>query len=110
LLLLVTLVTVLLFIGSRPGVEAIIPNTPWDKLAHLVAYGGFAALAWVFLGGASTFAPSAVAGMVGRMVEPMQHSPPGRAADVRGALLAVLVLRFLQAAAQRREQVSATPR
>lgn len=117
LLLLVTLVTVMLFIGSRPGVEVIIPNPPWDKLAHLVAYGGFAALAWVFLGGASTFGPLAVAGLIGLMDETMQYYSPGRAADFRdivadmsGALLAVLVLRLLQAAAQRREQVSATPR
>ena len=50
-LLLVTLVTAMLFLGSRPGIEDVIPNPPWDKLAHMVAFGGFAALAWVAMGG-----------------------------------------------------------
>ncbi len=113
LLLLVTLVTVMLFIGSRPGVEVIIPNPPWDKLAHLIAYGGFATLAWIFLGGVSTFGPLAVVATIGLMDEAMQYYSPGRSADFRdiiadlsGALLAVLVLRVLQAAAERREQLT----
>ena len=114
LLLLLSLVTMMLFIGSRPGVEVIVPNPPWDKLAHLIAYGGFATLAWIFLGGRSTLGPLAVAGLIGCMDETMQYYSPGRSADFRdiiadlsGALLAVLVLRSLQAAAQRRTQ--ATP-
>ncbi len=106
LLLLLSLVTVMLFIGSRPGVEVIVPNPPWDKVAHLIAYGGFATLAWIFLGGRSTLGPVAVVALIGLMDETMQYYSPGRSADFRdivadlsGALLAVLVLRILQAAA-----------
>ncbi len=113
LMLLLTLVTVMLFIGSRPGVEVIVPNPPWDKLAHLVAYGGFGTLAWIFLGGRSTLIPVAVAGLIGLMDEVMQYYHPGRSADFRdiiadlsGALLAMLVLRILQAAARRRAQAT----
>ena len=115
LLLLVTLVSVMLFIGSRPGVEVIIPNPPWDKVAHLIAYGGFATLTWVFLRGASTFWPLAAVGLIGLMDEAMQYYSPGRAADFRdiiadltGGLLAVLVLKYLQAAAQRQASIQRT--
>src|SRR5690606_11892121 len=98
LLLLVTLVSAMLFMGSRPGVEVIIPNPPWDKVAHLMAYGGFATLTWVFLRGTSFLGPLAVVGMIGLLDEAMQYYSPSRTADLQdivadlaGGLLAVLV-------------------
>jgi VanZ family protein len=114
LLLLVTLVTAMLIIGSRPGVEVVIPNPPWDKVAHLIAYGGFATLSWVCFRGASTLGPLAIVLLIGLMDEFMQYHSPGRSADLRdivanlaGGLLAVLVLKYLQAALQRKSR--ATP-
>ena len=107
LLLLLTLVTTMLFLGSRPGIEAAIPVPPWDKLAHLVAFGGFAALAWVVLKGRSWWGPVAVAAVISVLDEGMQYYSPGRTAafadmvaDLAGAILAVLVLWFLQAASR----------
>ena len=85
LMLLVSLVTAMLLIGSRPGAEVIIPNPPWDKLAHLVAYGGFATLAWVFLGGGSTFGPLAAAGLIPAPAVARDTAPP-HSAVISGSL------------------------
>jgi VanZ family protein len=115
LLLLLTLATTMLLMGSRPGIEAVIPSPPWDKLAHLVAFGGFASLAWVVLKGNSQAWPVAVAGLIALMDEGMQYYSPGRSADVRdlvadltGALLAVLVLKFLRGIATSRRRLPAS--
>ena len=110
LLLLVALVTTMLFIGSRPGIEAAIPTPPWDKIAHFVVFGGFATMAWIVMRGGSEAGPIAVAGLISLMDEGMQYYSPGRTAafadivaDLAGALLAVLVLRFLQASSRQAE-------
>jgi VanZ family protein len=107
LLLLLTLATTMLLLGSRPGIEAAIPSPPWDKLAHLVAYGGFAALSWVVLKGRTWWGPVTVAVVIGLLDEGMQYYHPARSADARdliadltGALIAVLVLQLLRAASR----------
>lgn len=104
LLLLVSLVTAMLYFGSRPYIHVVIPNPPWDKLAHLLAFGGFAALAWVVLGARSYLGPILVTCVIGLMDEGMQYYSPGRTADVTdigadlvGAMVALLVLRVLKA-------------
>jgi hypothetical protein len=109
LLLLAMLVTTMLYLGSRPGIGVFIPQPPWDKLAHLVTFGGYAALAWVGLKGASEVLPILVVGLISLMDEGMQHFSPGRSSDPRdiladlaGALVAVLVLKWLHNAAGRR--------
>jgi VanZ family protein len=80
----------------------VIPNPPWDKLAHLIVFGGYAGLAWVVLKGASQLVPVLVAGLISLLDEVMQYYSPGRTADFRdivadlmGALIVVLVLKAL---------------
>jgi VanZ family protein len=90
-----------------------IPSPPWDKLAHLAAFGGFAALSWVVFKGTSQAGPIAVVALISLMDEGMQYYSPGRSADFRdivadltGAVLAILVLKFLQTMASRRRAFS----
>ena len=106
LLLLVTLVTAMLYAGSQPVFQIVIPNPPWDKLAHATAFGGFAALAWVVLGARSSSGAIMVAFVIALMDEGMQYYTPGRTADVTdivadltGAIMAMLMLRLLKARA-----------
>ena len=113
LLLLVTLATAMLYFGSQPGIEGMIPNPPWDKLAHMVAFGGFAALAWVAMGGRSQLGAVVVAGAISLMDEGMQYYTPGRTADftdivadLAGAAMVVLILRTMRTQAIRRLAVS----
>jgi len=103
LLLLGTLVTAMLYLGTRPGISVIFPFLPWDKLLHATAYGGYAALAWVAMAGRSLWGPVMLAGAIGMMDEGAQYYSPGRTADFRdivadllGAMLVVLILRTLQ--------------
>lgn len=103
LLLTVSLTVALLFLGSRPGAGNFIPPVPWDKLAHLVVYGGFGALAWIVFASKSLIWPVFMVAIIGFMDETMQYFTPGRSADVldlvadiSGAVLAVLLLRLIQ--------------
>lgn len=103
LLLLATLVTAMLYLGTRPGISEIFPFLPWDKLLHATAYGAYAALGWVAMAGRSLWGPVLLAGAIGMMDEGAQYYTPGRSADFRdiiadliGAMLIVLVLRTLQ--------------
>ena len=109
LLLLVTLVAALLYLGSRPGIEVVIPSPPWDKLAHLVVFGGFAALGWVVLGARSYLGPVLIVAGIGLVDETLQHFSPGRtadagdiAADLVGAIIAMLILAALRSQSLRR--------
>ena len=116
LLLLVSLVTAMLFFGSQPGAEAVIPAPPWDKLAHLFVFGGFAALGWVVLGARSYLGPVLLTGIIGLMDEGMQYYAPGRTADITdivadliGATMALLVLKLLRDQAIRQRAVVPVP-
>ena len=99
LLLLVTLVTAMLYFGSQPQIQTVIPSPPWDKVAHMTVFGGFTAIAWVALGGRSWFGPVLVAFVIALLDEGMQYYAPGRSADVSdivadlvGGIVALLVL------------------
>jgi VanZ family protein len=91
--------------GAQPYAVGAIP-APWDKLAHLLLYGGFSGAAWVTLGGgrrtADLLAPL-TAITVGIADELAQALNPGRAvsfsdlaADMLGALLVVAMLAWLR--------------
>jgi VanZ family protein len=91
--------------GAQPYAVGIVAP-PWDKVAHLVLYGGFGGAAWVMLGGArptaDVLAPMAAV-IVGVADELMQSFNPGRvvglgdiAADATGALLVVATLAVLR--------------
>ncbi len=97
--------------GAQPYAVGAIP-APWDKLAHIVLYGGFCAAAWVALGGARPTADllaPIVAVSVGLLDEYAQTFNPGREvglddlfADSVGAVAAVLVLTALRDLVRRR--------
>jgi VanZ family protein len=95
----------LLWHGAQPYAVGAVP-APWDKLAHLVLFGGFSAAAWVMLGGARATADllaPMVAVAVGVVDEVAQSYNPGRAvglddlaADAVGAVLAAVALALLR--------------
>ncbi|MCA3179534.1 MAG: VanZ family protein [Burkholderiaceae bacterium] len=106
--------------GAQPYAVGAVP-APWDKLAHLLLYGGFSAAAWVALGGARPTADllaPIVAVSVGLLDEYAQALNPGREvgiydlfADAVGAVAAVLVLTALRGLVRRRADARrATPR
>ena len=108
-LLLATLVTLLLALGSTPLLVDAAPNPPWDKLAHAAVFGGFGGLAWVATGARTVRLPFAIVAVVALADETLQYYAPGRTADLRdivadlsGALVALMVLRALQATQARR--------
>jgi len=91
--------------GAQPYSVGLVPP-PWDKLAHVIAFGGFGGTAWVILGGtrpaADVLAPLAAVA-VGIADEFAQQFNPGRgvsgadiAADAIGAILVVLALALLR--------------
>jgi VanZ family protein len=91
--------------GAQPYAVGVF-REPWDKVAHLVLYGGFGGAAWVMLGGgrptADLLAPMAAV-TVGVADEFAQSFNPGRvvglgdiAADAIGALLVVATLVLLR--------------
>ncbi len=101
--------------GAQPYAVGAVPP-PWDKLAHVVLYAGFAAAAWVMLGGgrrtADVLAPMAAIA-VGVLDEVAQTFNPGRevglwdlAADATGAILAVLLLASARRALRRSDRPS----
>ena len=102
LLLLVTLVTVMLYSGHQPGIQAVLLHPPWDKVAHMVVYGCFAGLAWVASGARQRLLALAAVLVIGLMDEAMQYYTPGRTADVMdlvadlagGALALALLVRL----------------
>ncbi len=91
--------------GAQPYSVGFVP-APWDKLAHMIAFGGFGGMAWVMLGGtrplADWLAPLAAL-VVGIADEFAQQFTPGRgvsgadlAADAFGAILVVMALAMLR--------------
>lgn len=99
----------MLVAGSQPAAREFIPPVPWDKVAHLIVFAGFGALVWVMLASRSIIWPVFIVAIIGFLDESMQFFTPGRvadpgdlAADIGGALIAVLVLRALQIVVTRR--------
>lgn len=104
--------------GAQPHAVGLV-SEPWDKLAHLVLFGGFGASAWVVLGGgrhtADLLAPMAAAA-IGVLDELAQSTNPGRtaglddlAADAFGALLAVAILAALRERARGTARLATPP-
>ena len=104
LALLATCGALLFFLlGTRPGASAMVPPAPYDKLAHMVVFGGFAGIAWLVGAGRSVLLPIAVALALGCTDELLQSFTPGRdadwhdiVADVAGALLVIVLLQFVR--------------
>jgi VanZ family protein len=95
----------LLWHGSQPYAVGAV-RAPWDKLAHLILFGGFGGAAWVMLGGArptaDALAPLVAVGM-GVLDEFAQSFHPGRmvgfddlAVDALGAIIVVAALATLR--------------
>lgn len=79
----------LFYLGAKPFAAGLFP-APWDKLAHLAAYGSLTALLWLGAGGRMTFTVIAAVVAIGGLDELHQAGIPGRDAD--GADFAVDVL------------------
>jgi VanZ family protein len=105
--------------GAQPYSVGLVP-APWDKLAHVIAFGGFGGTAWVMLGGtrrvADVLAPLAAVG-VGVADEFAQQFNPGRgvsgadiAADAIGAILVVMTLALLRERVRRGRLAAKTAR
>ncbi len=108
LLALLVLVAALLAAGGQPWAPKLVPAPPTDKLLHMVAFGGFTALSWIALGGTTALVPVLTTLLIGLADEIQQSYSPGRtaslydlAADLAGALVAVIVLSLLRRALRR---------
>ncbi len=96
------LVANLFWHGAQPYAVGLF-NAPWDKLAHLVVYGGFASLLWVLASPHGTTWAVLGCAVLGVADEVAQGYSPGRhmsmgdwATDVCAAVLAALVLDTLR--------------
>lgn len=76
----IVFLTVIFFGGSQPGAATWV-STPWDKLVHFMAYGGFTALLWLSFGGRRPWLGFGIAVLVGVLDETMQLTLPTRVAD-----------------------------
>lgn len=90
-------------LGTRPDASAMVPPAPYDKLAHMLVFGGFAGIAWLVGAGRSFLLPVVVALVLGCTDELLQSFTPGRdadwhdiVADVAGALLVVGLLQLVR--------------
>lgn len=102
-IMLVCVLPLFFFLGTRPGAAAVIPPAPFDKLAHMAVFGGFAAIVWVIGAGRSRWLPLLFVLALGCMDEFLQARTPGRdadwhdlVADLTGALLAVAILEVIR--------------
>jgi hypothetical protein len=96
-------VLVLFLLGTRDDAWRFIPPEPFDKLAHVLVFGGFAAVAWLIGGGRFVVVPLLAAMAVGFADEGLQAFTPGRdpdwrdlVADFAGAFAAVAMLQLLR--------------
>ena len=71
----------LFYLAAKPFAAGLFP-APWDKVAHLLVYGGLTALVWVVTGGRMTFTVIAAVVVVGGLDELHQADIPGRVSDV----------------------------
>lgn len=71
----------LFFLAAKPFAAGLFP-APWDKLAHLAAYGTLTVLLWLGAGGRMTFTVIAAVVAIGGLDELHQAGIPGRVADI----------------------------
>lgn len=74
------IVVLLFYLGSKPIAVGLFPE-PWDKLAHLVVFGGITALLWFATAGRRSLMVICVIAVIGAMDEWHQGSLPGRSMD-----------------------------
>jgi VanZ family protein len=93
----------LFYHGAQSYAPAMIPSPPWDKLAHLVFFGGVSTLVWVVVAGRHAWTVVAAVALIGGLDEFAQSQTPGRTADwtdwvtdVCASLLAIAVLAALR--------------
>jgi VanZ family protein len=100
---LVSLIVALFYFGSRPSAGGLFPSG-WDKLIHLLFFGGIAALAFVGSGSRRPLLSVFLVAVLGLLDEVGQSFNPARVAsvadwtmDVLGAGLAVIALKTIAA-------------
>lgn len=100
--LLITLlaITQLFYLGSQPFAAGLF-NEPWDKLAHLVAYGSITLMLWIVSAGRKPLAIIALVAVLGLLDELHQFSLPGRSAsgtdlltDIAAASIVIAMLQI----------------
>ena len=85
-------VAMLFYLGSKPFAGGLFAH-PFDKLVHLVAFGGLAGVLWIMLGGRGRFADHGaviLAGLVGTADEAVQRLIPTRQASLGDLLFDML--------------------
>lgn len=107
-LILLGLMSTLLYLGSRPGAGGIFPP-PWDKLVHLLFFGGLAVLTYIGLGARRPLLTIMLVALFGAADEFAQSLNPTRVAsaadwamDLLGACLAMLVVKLMVRGVSRR--------
>ena len=115
--LLVLVLLVFFVLGTRSFAWHFSPRPPFDKLAHIVVFGAFAALVLLATGARLWWLGPAAVVALGLLDETLQRHTPGRdadlsdvAADLVGALAAVALLHFLRRLYARRLALAATGR
>lgn len=103
----IVFVTLLFWGGSQPEAAGLF-EPPFDKAAHLIAFGGFGFLLWLALDGRWPWLVIVLAGVVGALDEWRQGFLPGRAVslgdfamDIVAPSLVVIVLMVLKARSAR---------
>ena len=101
--LLVGLMIALFHVGSQPGAGGLFPSG-WDKLVHVLYFGGIAALAYVGTGSRRPIFSIVLIAFFGMLDEVGQSFNPSRVssaadwvADIAGAGLAVVFLKLVAA-------------
>jgi VanZ family protein len=98
-------VAALFYLGEQPFAVDLFPE-PWDKLAHLLCFGGIAALLFYCDGGRHPRTVIILVSMIGMLDESHQGRLPGRNLDVgdllTDALAAYLAVTACQWLARRR--------
>ena len=101
--LLVGLMIALFYVGSLPAAGGLFPSG-WDKLVHVLYFGGVAALAYVGSGSRRPIFSIVLIAFLGMLDEVGQSFNPSRVAsaadwvaDIAGAVLAVIFLRLAAA-------------
>ena len=99
--LLVSLILALFYFGSQPTAGGLFPSG-WDKMVHILFFGGVASLAFIGTGSRRPIYSIILVGVLGLLDEIGQSFNPARVAsvadwlaDIAGACLALLLIRVV---------------